>query len=289
MAKRDCFKVETGGHFCFQRPNTKKCKCGNDYTAHNKDIVEKWGKYLQSQRNYEKEENNKKKNKLDANGKKILESVSTAKKSAEHHHILTVASIQKLMTSIKVNKVAHSTKWCINAKPNLVTLPKWPMTLKHYCEFIQGPKVKETWDSTSQYTSTPCSPPPFENLPMHDYDHNSDGGYIDEVDEDLSKIEDELEELTECTPAEGLIILLNKVMELYAKQLKENGEKLNGTHAAWDLGINFPESNWYEPFSMSRAPNKKTHPAMGKDSDLSKNMEKYRESVWCEDNPMLCK
>lgn len=237
------------GKFCAQRTGSKsKCKCAspNNYVE-NSNIS---GDYF-----------------LQGTKRKI-------KKKFEAHHILCIASITEFIgKDLKIKEVVKMTRWCINDSHNMVGLPLWGHTINHYCNM------------TGRAFIVNIEAPWFEDLPMHDYDHNSTNGYKDELDSSLKSIAKQIKALAdkEHEAAEKqLESVLKSKSTSFRNKLKARGKRSGGTHKAWDSGSKSPESDWYLPFSMAkdRIAEKRRFAAQGSDDSgkMAKKMQRMMEA-----------
>ena len=184
----------------------------------------------------------------------------------EAHHVLCVASVTEFIgIKPEIEPIVKQTQWCINAKPNMLAMPLWGQTIKYYCN-IQA--VGAAADPTKALQAV-GAPPPFQNIPMHDYDHNSKKGYKKfDVDAALKKLADQIEKNQDKHKAAvgELRGRLNSLSNSMKSLLDQRGTtRCGGTHAAWQKGLAQPTSNWYLPFSMAATPNaeKRTFPTSG--------------------------
>lgn len=182
------------------------------------------------------------------------------KKKFEAHHLVCIASAtQFLGKDPLLVELIKLTRWCINAKPNMLAMPVWGHTIKHYCNLKTA---------TSR---TDVDAPWFENIPMHDYDHNSTGGYKSDVDAKMVQLANDLLELAKPPIHETASETVAKQLEDSSKHFKKfllgrsGGKRVGGTHKAWKKGSKKPESDWYRPFSMARTAvvEKRVFPATG--------------------------
>lgn len=165
-------------------------------------------------------------------------------KKFEAHHIVCVASVSEfLVGNIVAKPLLTKTRWCINDKHNMVAMPLWGHTIQHYCGGFFG-----LVDSSV--------PTPFANVPQHDYDHNSTGGYKSEIDKDMGLIAKGVQRLAAKgheEPEKKLADALKANSDKFRNQLTAvRGLRVGGTHAAWDKGSREPNSDWYLPFSMAK-------------------------------------
>lgn len=234
------------GEFCAQRTSSSaKCKCPskNNYIA-NCSITGDF--FLQGT-------------------KKMV------KKKFEAHHILCIASVTEFVgKDQRIEEIVKMTRWCINDSHNMIGLPVWGHTINHYCAMDTGGLLTEK------------KAPWFENLPQHDYDHNSTGGYKDEVDEFMLDLANQVKALADEaheSPEKDLKSDLEYLSDEFRGELKSRGSsRCGGTHKAWKKGSEEPESDWYLPFSMAEddIAEKRRFPAKGI-NDTGKMAEKLKK------------
>lgn len=185
------------------------------------------------------------------------------KKKHEAHHLLCVACVTEFLAKKEeILEIVEQTEWCINKKPNMFAMPLWGHTIKYYCNIVQGGVLLAQ-----------AQGPKFENIPQHDYNHNSVGGYKSEVDTDMEKLADQIEKKAEESHEAAVGELKHKLQTLsntYRTTLQGRGIRLGGTHVAWQLGSAQPTSDWYLPFSMASdgAAEPRTFPAQGFDGKV---------------------
>ena len=191
-------------------------------------------------------------------------------KKHEAHHLLCIASVTKFIGfKASITQVVEQTTWCINATTNMYPMPLWGHTIKHYCNLAAGGALRGM-----------VPPPLFANTPQHDYDHNSTGGYKDEVDKEMEAIANTIEEKAaeshEAAVAE-LKARLDGMSNTFRSTLVTRGStRCGGTHKAWEKGSEKPESDWYLPFSMADdvIAQKRTFPAPGFDSKVANKIKR---------------
>lgn len=218
------------------------CPCGNKY----QDIMkgtESWGKYPQKHR--------------------VLIAVE---RSPEAHHVLPVASVTGEVTAnTKIKKeVIENTKWCVNEMSNMIALPLFEMTFLHY--LVQGD----------------TSHPPFENLPMHNYDH---GAFQTEVATKLKKVGQDAQQNTKNHEAvtKQLLDALNALRDHYKPELASRGTRGKATHGEFVYAMNAKEDDpaaksWYIPFSMAAKPSEKPFPSNARKTGLSKKLADLKQA-----------
>lgn len=159
----------------------------------------------------------------------------------EAHHILCVESVNQRPTgknAERLQQILDQTGWCINAKLNMVALPKFGHTLKWYT--VRGIR----------------NPPSWKNLPQHDIHHNNKGGYRHEVSQDIrelwSKLTRQIDEKNCELKPETIASMLNDLSMKWDKALKKRGNREDGTHTAWNRAkSDNGYAGWILPFSMA--------------------------------------
>ncbi len=242
MAEESHTKGWIEGKFCSQRKDTCDCPTGsgNKY----KDLCQPstdWGKYPSNYTQSIKE-----------GGKIVAKIYKAVRRAHEAHHIACVASVTKIITKNEdIQNVVHNTPWCVNKAANVIALPMWAHTIEWYCSLSTiTPLHPEILEQTEgRYSFSTAAEPPFADLPQHDYDH---AAYIDEVDRALENLVSQVKGVQgHKKQAETLETELNNLVDDFKEALQERGKRVNGTHAAWNLGMNFRDSEWYLPFSMA--------------------------------------
>jgi hypothetical protein len=207
-------------------------------------------------------------------------------KEYEAHHLLCVACVTEMLATKKeLETILLQTEWCINAKANMLAMPLWGHTIKYYCdlESYADPVLKKRKRTLDSMLSND-TPPPFANIPQHDYDHNSQKGYTNEVKIELKKLagkvanskkkhEDIVKELQQE---------LNDNSDHFRGELgRRGGSRCAGTHAAWQQGSKKPTSDWYEPFSMAQdgCAEPRTFPAPGFDSKVANKIQRLVDAL----------
>lgn len=182
------------------------------------------------------------------------------------HHILCVASVATILidaTDKQVDGIVEATKWCVNKKPNMIALPLWGHTVKWYCNI-----------SALSMTGGQTSPPPFQNLPQHDWDHTGKGAYIEELEEVLKNLVKQLAKKGHEAKPIDLAGAMDKLAAAFEAKLKARGLRQGGTHTAWQNGAT--NKDWFLPFSMANdgSATRKGYPKM----DFSKKV--LRKLQW---------
>ena len=233
----DCNEAPSESKYCYERTQpTSKCKCSKptNYKKNARDQNKfKKGKYEYKQRG--RSEN------------------STAfwyyNMPFGAHHVIPVAAAKILGTH--TNQVVKDSimlvQWCVNSKPNMLALPLWGHTIKHYCNLAMGSAITQT-DLLSQTDTAPT----FADLPMHDVDHDK---FTAVAENKVSSIADEVSQSAEDHKVNAASILseLKDLSESLDEDLHDYGKREGGTHKAWKTGVDDEEdtSKWYMAFSMA--------------------------------------
>ncbi|HKE46329.1 MAG TPA: hypothetical protein VKB41_17460 [Steroidobacteraceae bacterium] len=158
----------------------------------------------------------------------------------EAHHLLCVGTVTKVLIDGRgISQIIRETRWCVNNPMNMHAMPMWGHTIKYYCDI-----------DTQTVGSGGSQPPPWKNIPQHDWDHNSKKGYRFEVEEQLKAVAKKLRENKKQHKAEAkkLPDTLEKLSDHFFGQLKERGERCEGTDNGWKKGGK--RKDWFHPFSM---------------------------------------
>lgn len=206
----------------------KECKCGNNYKENCKPPASwTW------QNSFDFKWTNK-------HGESRQQSYAP-------HHILCVASVGTLIilsTDNKVDGIVRKTVWCTNTKKNMIAMPLWGHTVKWYCNLLE-----ETVNPGIQ------TAPAFKDIPQHDWDHTGTGCYIDELNDEITKLVMELGDAKHDASTSDLAGMLDDLSDDFRKKLKDRGVRGSpvGTDAGWNKGKNDREGNsdWYLSFSMA--------------------------------------
>jgi hypothetical protein len=206
--------------FCALRKD--KCPCGNEYQEVCKPASWATEFFLQ--------------------GRKMR-----VEKYYEAHHLLCVACVTQFIAKKReIAPIVRQTQWCINTKKNMHAMPLWGHTIKHYCTLASGINILDRIRSRVRA-------PKFKNIPHHDYNHNSAGGYKSEVDTELKDVAKQIQKNKSKHKAavRSLRGRLNSLSSDFRSRLRKRGKRCGGTHAAWLKGKKDPTSDWYQPFSMA--------------------------------------
>lgn len=228
-------------------PKDGKCKCGNDYIE-----ICKPGWH-------------------DFTFKRLVRRkalpVFVFGKKYEAHHILCVACVAgQIIAKDSIDSVIAQTKWCINNKKNMMALPLWGHTVRWYCSEKLGEEENP-------------GRPDFQDLPQHDWDHNSKKGYTWEIETELKDIAKVIEDAGHEVEPDDIAAALNNLSMTYERNLKSRGARRGGTHRAWLSGGD--EQEWYEPFSMASTGNltAKGFPAKSFDSRVAAWIKRLAEAL----------
>ena len=159
------------------------------------------------------------------------------------HHVLCVASVTQYISTAVKKEIVNQTPWCINRANNMIAMPPYFGTIfKMYFAWLSLPGV--------------AGKPPFADIPIHGYDHNSKEGYKNDIDTEMRAIAGRAEKSTakhEVTSA-TLQSELDTYRDRMRPLLKKRGERGLGTHVEWMkvyAGVKAVDSDWYIPFSMA--------------------------------------
>jgi hypothetical protein len=193
-------------------------------------------------------------------------------KKFEAHHVLCVASVTSVVSAdTDIEEIIRETQWCVNSAKNMLAMPIWGHYVKWYC-------YQEIYNVANP-DNPKNDPPPFSDIPAHDWDHNKKvGGYRSEVNDELKAILNRIKKKKkdhEITPQQ-IKKALDDASDDFADILesrgarKPSGAKAKGTNAAWQLGCKDPDSAWYMPFSMASDPTAKGFPLRNFDEKKAK-------------------
>lgn len=198
----------------------------------------------------------------------------TFDKKYEAHHIACVAPVNEVLYGDKdLIGAVEQTKWCINKKSNMMAMPLWGHTVKWYCAITEdGGEIDD--DRTA---------PKFKNIPQHDYDHNCKEGYTWEVEQAMKELAAEIENADHDLKGPDLAKALDNISKDFkSKLLDERGMRLDGTHAAWQLGQKEPpDPKWCHPFSMAsdEKVSSKGFPVRNFDGAVAKWIKRISEAI----------
>jgi hypothetical protein len=188
-------------------------------------------------------------------------------RSPEAHHVLPVASVTgEIVANTKIkDEVIKNTKWCVNDLKNMIALPLFEMSFLHYLIKGQG-----------------ATPPPFANLPMHNYDH---GKFQKEVNDELKQIGKDTAQNTKAHEevTKELLAAMNSTRDFFNPELASRGTRGKGTHGEFVNAMNAKEGDasaekWYIPFSMADDPTPKPFPSAARKSGLSQKLADLKKA-----------
>lgn len=162
--------------------------------------------------------------------------------SYQAHHVLCKASVKTCIAKKRgLSLIVKETRWCVNAKGNMIALPLWGHTVKWYYKNDKSP--------------------PFRNLPQHDWDHNGSGSYREEVESSLDDLAAEVASAKKKHDKERVKNLKGGLVsrsQSFKRKLRACGKRQGGTHRQFTTeGSN---ARWHEPFSMAQSATEKGYP-----------------------------
>jgi A nuclease family of the HNH/ENDO VII superfamily with conserved AHH len=159
------------------------------------------------------------------------------------HHVLCVANVKASIAKKRgLAPIVKQTRWCINAKHNMVALPLWGQTVK--------------WYHKNRNTA-----PPFANRTQHDWDHNGDDSYREEVGKSLDGLAANVADAKDKhddARVKNLTAGLNSRVTQFKAKLTGRAKRKGGTHKQFTT--NGSNARWHEPFSMSAYATSKGYP-----------------------------
>jgi len=188
------------------------------------------------------------------------------------HHLITVAEITKAIAAEETTLwgVISITKWCVNNKNNMITLPMYAQTICWY--FNLPDRISSDMDNAE--TGRPAAfaldavtdkldqlkakvknqkippAPPFQKRPQHDIDHNGNAAskcrnynawinaQLSDIFKNISRKKDDHD-----IEAEKLKNELNKLSIKGRNTLKRYGKRTGGTHKAWESAMKYKSWN----------------------------------------------
>jgi hypothetical protein len=169
-------------------------------------------------------------------------------KGGQAHHLLPVSAVNsEIRKNEKLEGVMKATKWCINDKNNMLSMPVWGETVKYYCTVS---KLKWAYKGK-------LPPPKFKNIPQHLVDHDL---YITEVCDYLAQLVATLETQDHKVEAKDISEELNTWSQIMRDLLDTRGHLKGGTDKCWGRAENGGYDSWYIPFSMSDNPRPRDFP-----------------------------
>jgi|SRR5215831_9422530 len=219
-----------------------------------------------------------------------IKTITARERSYEAHHILCLAQVKKVIVKESEKNdftdIVDSTKWCINAKRNMIALPMWGHTITWYCNSFSSIARKSTFGRIADTTGDKLKIPPFKNLPQHNYGHSgrtTSTSYNREVEDRLGTVVEAVEEAKDKHLTEQIATLQDKLNTLS----DEFRDKLKGrapdTHAAWLKGRahpNDPICDWYKSFSMAEEARPMTFPGGSVDSEMGQKIQRLAQALW---------
>jgi hypothetical protein len=176
--------------------------------------------------------------------------------SWQSHHLVCICAVgtrtgKDDKTVVRMEQSLYITPWNINQSPNMIGLPMYRKYVTLYSQ-IDKIKIKKNRDAALEGVAAP------KNLPAHDIDHNTDGGYTNEVITHLktnvwNKFNDQVKDHKKGP--EWLMKKLEGASKHFEGLLVRWGVRKGGTAKAWANRRN--DEDWAEPFSMATEPNQR--------------------------------
>jgi hypothetical protein len=176
--------------------------------------------------------------------------------SWQSHHLVCICAVGNRTgkddkTVVRMEQSLYITEWNINKTPNMIGLPMYRKYVNQYCVVD---KIKDKGKRLATLEGLPAP----KNLPAHDIDHNTDGGYTSEVITHMktqvwNKFNDEVKDHKKGP--EWLIEKLEGASKHFAGLLVRWGNRKGGTAKAWSNRRD--DDNWADPFSMATEPNQR--------------------------------
>jgi hypothetical protein len=173
----------------------------------------------------------------------------------QSHHILCISAMGCRQASTpdatqKMEKALYITKWNINEAPNMLGMPMKLQYIEAYGDVEQLPAKAQNaaWGAVQP-----------KDIPAHNVDHNTKGGYTSEVKDHLqanvwNKFKPQGGD--HATDAKWLANELTEASKEFERiLLDERGIRKAGTVAAWKDRFN--DVDWCEPFSMADPANQR--------------------------------
>ena len=161
------------------------------------------------------------------------------------HHVICVASVTQYISAVsEIEPIVTLTKWCVNRTGNMIAMPD-------YMGVVFG-----NFAAWAAATPDDTIKPPYADIPVHGYDHNSKMGYKSEIDTKMKALADDAKrsKAKHETEANTLMGALNTYQKNKKPELKNRGTRGLGTYGEWlkvYSGQKAPDSDWYVPFSMA--------------------------------------
>jgi hypothetical protein len=239
MAKKDDHApLPENSEFCGIRPNGA-CECGNNYrkiaegkSNWNGSATGDWTtkvKFKFAQRRWFKDKDDP-----DKGCFKIFQVGWQA------HHVVPCQAVKYFPDNLEDRDllISHrdNTKWCINNDKNMIPMPIFGQTVKWYLMNAENDDLE---------------PPPFVNIPQHDWEHNTKAGYNFEVKREVYRLWKAAGEKCEEARYEKVAKALGGKSDRWTNKLKHRGKREDGTHEAWKNATEGKCDKWYLPFSMA--------------------------------------
>jgi hypothetical protein len=177
----------------------------------------------------------------------------------QSHHIVCISSMASRVakdaaTKLKLEQSLYITDWNINKKPNMIGLPQ-------RCQFRQsygGAEAAALTNAAAGATAWKAATP--INKPSHNNDHNTTGGYTEEVSTYLqTNIWDKFDASKgdHNADAKWLKDQLEAASSHFQDILLARGARSPGTVKAWQQRFTLTPG-WEDPFSMADVPTERS-------------------------------
>jgi len=185
------------------------------------------------------------------------------------HHLLCVAEVTKVMSRDEALQIVLlNTKYCVNNSNNMMALPLFGHTVYWYCLTDHSDASERSLIGSM---ASAVNPPPFQNLPNHDFDHNL---YNLEVEEALNKLKAQIKQAEHSLEPGKLSLALDAMSNRFQALLKLRGMSKGGTHAAWKAATAGNVDHWYAPFSLAASPKERGFPGR-----LNSNLARLQNAI----------
>ncbi|MGC4085932.1 MAG: AHH domain-containing protein [Vicinamibacterales bacterium] len=178
----------------------------------------------------------------------------------QSHHIVCISSVggrtaKDAATKDKLEKSLYITDWNINKAPNMIGLPQRCWYRESYGDAEKAAR-KATSAAAAAAAWAAATP---VNLTSHNNDHNTTGGYTDEVTKHLNDNiwnKFDANKGDHNADATWLKDQLEGASKHFDGVLKSRGSREPGTIDGWKERFN--RDDWQDPFSMAARPTERS-------------------------------